>query len=164
MLRKLPGRRRPKVALHIPCSTPLNRTKIKRLMRAGKGMKAAFWRFAHRRYQGRKPMLLTDIAAFVWFTLFALVYGGALAKGWLPSTITEAVVGIVLIGAPFTVGVLHRRSRIEAAKAPDALYRKRVETSRIPISRPRSTISVTSFRQSASPTPVIHSDGGPKSE
>lgn len=99
-------------------------------MRAGEGMRAAFWRFAHRRYQGRKPKLLTDIAAFVWFTLFALVYGGALAKGWLPSTIIEAVVGIALVGVPLTVGVLHRRIRIEAAKAPDALYRKRLEANR----------------------------------
>lgn len=92
-------------------------------------MKAAFWRFAHSRYQGRKPMLLTDLAAFVWFGFFALVYGGALIAGWLPSII-EAIVGILLIGVPLPVGILHRRIRIEAAKAPDALYRKRIETSR----------------------------------
>jgi hypothetical protein len=89
-------------------------------------MKAAFWRFAHMRYQGRKPALLTDIAAFTWFTFFALVYGCALLAGWRPD-ILEAVVGTILIGVPLVGGVLHRRIRLEAAKAPDALYRKRIE-------------------------------------
>lgn len=74
-------------------------------------------------------MLLTDLAAFMWFGFFALVYGSALIAGWLPSVI-EAVVGILLIGVPLLVGIRHRRIRIEAAKAPDALYRKRIETSR----------------------------------
>ncbi|PHQ62830.1 hypothetical protein [Sphingobium yanoikuyae] len=92
-------------------------------------MKAAFWRFAHSRYQGRKPMLLTDIAAFMWFGFFVLVYGSAIIAGWLPSVI-EAAVGILLIGGPLLIGILHRRIRIEAAKAPDALYRKRIETNR----------------------------------
>jgi hypothetical protein len=93
-------------------------------------MKAAFWRFAHRRYQGRKPKLITDIAAFVWFAFFVFVYGGALIAGWIPTTIMEAIVGIMLVGVPLGVGILHRRIRIEAIKAPDALYRKRIETSR----------------------------------
>jgi hypothetical protein len=92
-------------------------------------MKAAFWRFAHMRYQGRKPMLLTDIAAFTWFTFFALVYGCAVLAGWKPG-IEEAIVGTVLVGLPLVVGVLHRRIRLEAAKGPDALYRKRIEASR----------------------------------
>lgn len=74
-------------------------------------------------------MFLTDLAAFMWFGFFALAYGRALIAGWLPSVI-EAVVGILLIGVPLSVGILHRRIRIEAAKAPDALYRKRIETSR----------------------------------
>ena len=39
----------------------------------------------------------------------------------------EAVVGTILIGVPLVGGVLHRRIRLEAAKAPDALYRKRIE-------------------------------------
>lgn len=92
-------------------------------------MKAAFWRFAHMRYQGRKPMLLTDIAAFTWFTFFALVYGCAVLAGWKPG-IPEALVGTVLVGLPLVGGVLHRRIRLEAAKGPDALYRKRIEADR----------------------------------
>ena len=91
-------------------------------------MKAAFWRFAHMRYQRRKPMLLTDIAAFTWFAFFALVYGCALLTGWRPDVL-ETVVGTLLVGVPLVGGVLHRRIRLEAAKAPDALYRKRSETS-----------------------------------
>lgn len=92
-------------------------------------MKAAFWRFAHMRYQGRKPMLLTDIAAFTWFTCYALVYGCAVLAGWKPG-IAEALVGTVLVGLPLVGGVLHRRIRLEAAKGPDALYRKRIEAGR----------------------------------
>jgi ACR3 family arsenite efflux pump ArsB len=92
-------------------------------------MQAAFWRFAHRHYQVKKPMLVTDIAMFLWFTFFALVYSGAVLSGWVPG-VAEAAVAILLIGAPLTLGILHRRIRIEAAKGPDALYRKRLETNR----------------------------------
>jgi hypothetical protein len=92
-------------------------------------MKSAFWRLAHMHYQGRKPMLITEIAAFTWFTFFALVYGSALVAGWAPMAL-ETLIGILLVGIPLVVGVLHRRIRIEACKAPDALYRKRIETNR----------------------------------
>jgi len=92
-------------------------------------MRAAFWRFAHQHYQSRKPLLLVDVAAFTWFAFFALVYGAALLAGWSPDFI-EGLVGLLLVGGPLTLGVLHRRIRIEAAKAPDALYRKRLITSR----------------------------------
>jgi hypothetical protein len=92
-------------------------------------MKAAFWRFAHQHYQSRTPLLLVDAAAFTWFAFFALIYVVALLAGWSPGFI-EVLVGLLLVGGPLTVGVLHRRIRIEAAKAPDALYRKRLLTSR----------------------------------
>ena len=92
-------------------------------------MRTAFWRFAHEHYQGRQPMLLVDVAAFTWFAFFAFVYGAALLVGWRPNA-SEAIVGLLLIGGPLTVGVLHRRIRIEASKAPDALYRKRLLTQR----------------------------------
>ncbi|MBO9623661.1 MAG: hypothetical protein J7500_13215 [Sphingomonas sp.] len=92
-------------------------------------MRAAFWRFAHQRYQTRKPLILADVAAFSWFAFFALVYGAALLAGWVPD-VMEALVGILLVGGPLMLGVLHRRIRIEAAKSPDALYRKRLQTNR----------------------------------
>jgi hypothetical protein len=92
-------------------------------------MRAAFWRFAHQHYQSREPLLLVDVAAFTWFAFFALIYGVALYAGWLPNFI-EAFVGLFLVGGPLVMGVLHRRIRIETAKSPDALYRKRLLTSR----------------------------------
>ncbi|WP_230482101.1 hypothetical protein [Sphingomonas sp. Leaf21] len=92
-------------------------------------MKAAFWRFAHQRYQSRLPSRLTDYAGLAWALFFALVYAAALLAGWWPN-VPEAMVGAVLIGAPLTLGILHRRIRLEASKGPDALYRKRVETTR----------------------------------
>ena len=92
-------------------------------------MKAAFWRFAHSHYHSRPLSSLTDFAALTWALFFVLVYGAALLAGWGPS-VTEALVGVVLIGAPLTFGFVHRRIRLEAAKGPDALYRKRVSTSR----------------------------------
>ena len=92
-------------------------------------MRAAFWRFAHQHYQSRKPLILVDVAAFTWFAFFAVVYGAALLAGWLPNFI-GVLVGLLLVGGPLALGVLHRRIRIEAAKGPDALYRKRLLTSR----------------------------------
>ena len=92
-------------------------------------MKAAFWRFAHSHYQTKKPLLLAEVALFVWFTFFALVYGSAMLAGWLP-TIIETVVGVMLVVGPLALGLLHRRIRIEAAKGPDALYRKRIAANR----------------------------------
>lgn len=90
-------------------------------------MRAAFWRFAHQRYQIRKPLLLVDVAAFSWFAFFALIYGAALLAGWVPD-VMEALVGLLLVGGPLMLGALHLRIRIEAAKSPDALYRKRLQT------------------------------------
>ena len=90
-------------------------------------MKAAFWRFAHTHYHKRSLSSLTDLAALTWALFFALVYGAALLAGWWPS-VSEATVGALLIGAPLTFGIAHRRIRLEASKGPDALYRKRVET------------------------------------
>jgi hypothetical protein len=92
-------------------------------------MRAAFWRFAHQRYQTRRPSLLVDVAAFIWFAFFALVYTAALLAGWLPHVV-EVLVGLFLVGGPLFLGVLHRRIRIEAAKSSDALYRKRLQTNR----------------------------------
>ena len=74
-------------------------------------------------------MLLVDVAAFTWFAFFALVYGAALLAGWLPDLI-EVLVGLLLVGGPLVLGVLHSRIRIEGAKSPDALYRKRLLTTR----------------------------------
>jgi ACR3 family arsenite efflux pump ArsB len=85
-----------------------------------------FWRVAHKYYRGKSPSVLTEAATFIWALFFILVYGAALLSGWRPD-VAEAFVGTVLIGVPLTIGVLHRRIRIEASKGSDALYRKRIE-------------------------------------
>jgi hypothetical protein len=92
-------------------------------------MKAAFWRFAHSHYQSKTPSRLTDFALMTWALFFTLVYGAALQAGWWPN-VPEAMVGGVLIGVPLTLGILHRRIRLETFKGPDALYRKRIEATR----------------------------------
>jgi hypothetical protein len=92
-------------------------------------MKAAFWRFAHRRYHSKSMSSLTDFAALAWALFFVLVYGAALLVGWWPD-VSEALVGVALIGTPLTFGIVHRRIRLEASKGPDALYRKSVGTTR----------------------------------
>jgi len=92
-------------------------------------LRAAFWRFAHQHYHRRQPSLLVDVAAFTWFAFFAMAYGAALLADWRPN-VSEALVGMLFVGGPFTFGMLHRRIRIEASKAPDALYRKRLLTNR----------------------------------
>ena len=92
-------------------------------------MKAAFWRFAHRHYHGKSLSRLPEFAALVWGLLFTFVYGAALLAGWWP-TVPEAFVGALLTFAPLTFCLVHRRVRLEASKGPDALYRKRVQTTR----------------------------------
>jgi hypothetical protein len=89
-------------------------------------LKRSFWRFAHRRYQIAKPGVLAEVAAFVWFGFFASVYAGAILAGWRAGFL-QALVGLVLTVTPFAIGMAHRRIRIERAKGPDALYRKRSE-------------------------------------
>jgi hypothetical protein len=92
-------------------------------------MKAAFWRYAHQHYHARRPTLVAELAAFTWAGFFILVYAAALVAGWRPD-ILEALIGSALVATPVAFGFLHRRVRLEAAKAPDALYRKRVATTR----------------------------------
>ncbi len=92
-------------------------------------MKAAFWRFAHKHYHSKSLSSLTDFAALTWALFFVLVYGTALLAGWSPN-VSEAMIGVSLIGLPLMFGIAHRRIRLEASKGPTALYRKRVETNR----------------------------------
>jgi hypothetical protein len=92
-------------------------------------MKAAFWRYAHKRYHSKSMSILTELAFFTWSLFFVIVYGAALLAGWQPSVL-EAILGAALIGAPTAVGFAHRLIRLEALKGPGALYRKRLATSR----------------------------------
>lgn len=89
-------------------------------------MRAVFWRVAHKYYRSKPPSVLTEAAIFVWAVFFILVYSAALLAGWRPD-VSEAIVGTILVGAPLTLGILHRRIRIEAAKGSEALYRKRIQ-------------------------------------
>jgi hypothetical protein len=92
-------------------------------------MRATFWRYAHQHYHDKRLGLGAELAAFTWGVFFALVYAAALSSGWRPDALAAGV-GVILMGGPFTFGFLHRRVRLEAAKGPDALYRKRVEVTR----------------------------------
>lgn len=74
---------------------------------------------AYASHRHRRLKLVYLLCAGVWMC----------RSGWKPG-IAEALVGTVLVGLPLVGGVLHRRIRLEAAKGPDALYRKRIEASR----------------------------------
>ncbi len=93
-------------------------------------MRAAFWRLAHMRYHMNAPSRLTGLAAFAWAAFFVLGYGAAILAGWRPNNAIEALVGLTLTATPLIVGILHQRICIEASKGPNALYLKRVKTSR----------------------------------
>jgi len=90
-------------------------------------MKAAFWRFAHRRYQTRRPRLLFEISAFLWGGLFLFLYGAALCMNFR-ANLPVLPAGLILSFVPLALGFLHRRIRIEWLKGGDALYRKRLAT------------------------------------
>ncbi|OPH84273.1 hypothetical protein [Nitrobacter vulgaris] len=76
-----------------------------------------------------KPLLLAEVPLFAWFTFFALVYGSAMLARWLP-TMIKTVLGVMLVVGPLALALLRRHIRIEAAKGPDALYRKRIAANR----------------------------------
>ena len=92
-------------------------------------VRAAFWRFAHWRYNSRKPQLVTELACFTWSGFWSLVYvTGFIADtrqilGYLPF-------GSVVIGLPLAVGLLHRRIRLERLKGDNALYLKWLDANR----------------------------------
>jgi hypothetical protein len=88
------------------------------------GLRAAFWKYATVRYEGRAPNVLVEWAAFVWAGFFLMVYGGALLKGWRPSSIPEMLVTVFFLSVPLATGLMHRSIRRERLKGLDALYRK----------------------------------------
>lgn len=87
-----------------------------------------FWRFAHKRYQIRKPRRSWEHVAFMWSGLFGFTYVVALVtefeRNW-----RSIPVWILVVGFPLLLGTLHRRIRLERMKGPDALYRKLLTTS-----------------------------------
>ncbi|WP_176272902.1 hypothetical protein [Altererythrobacter lutimaris] len=92
-------------------------------------MKAAFWRFAHKRYHQRQPIGLLEGMFFLWAAFWGLTYLGALyADFWATLPILPGAV--FWVGVPLAIGLARRRIRLERAKGPDALYRKRVEAER----------------------------------
>jgi hypothetical protein len=90
----------------------------------GANMRAAFWKYAHSRYQAREPHAAIDRAAFLCGTFWLMVYGGALLRGWRPSSSIEVVLGVFLVFAPLALGAVHLRIRLERRKGPNALYQK----------------------------------------
>jgi len=95
------------------------------------GFRQAFWRFAYKRYRGRRPSRLFELLLFSWATLFLAAYGGALIADFRYG-LGFVIPGLFVVGLPLTFGLMHRRIRLERAKGPDALYRKRLATT-IPV-------------------------------
>jgi len=89
-------------------------------------VKAAFWRFAHRRYQIRKPSILAEAALFVWGGLWNVVFVASFVSDWV--RVTNYIGTVIFAGLPLAMGFMHRRIRIERAKGTDALYRKRISS------------------------------------
>ncbi len=88
-----------------------------------------FWLLAHKRYQTRKPIRGWETAAFIWSGLAAVIYGGALLIDF-SGNMRFIPPGLIAVGLPLVLGVLHRKIRLEQSKGPDALYRKRLAAGR----------------------------------
>ncbi|MDJ0641248.1 MAG: hypothetical protein QNJ15_00390 [Erythrobacter sp.] len=86
---------------------------------------AAFWRFAHERYQIRKPSVAFEYACFVWacFWTFVLVAGAVADPGHI---VGYLVFAIPSVGISVALAIAHRKIRLEKRKGDDALYRKRL--------------------------------------
>ena len=86
-----------------------------------------FWRFAYKRYRGRTPSRLFESALFTWAAFFFAVYGGGLIADFEYGR-AFIIPGIIAVGLPLMLALIHRRVRLERAKGPDALYRKQLFT------------------------------------
>jgi len=89
------------------------------------GLRSAFWKFAHQRYQLREPKVAWEVLAFGWGGFFLVIYliGFAIEP---VHTLSKGVGFAIFLAIPLALGILHRRIRIEKAKGADALYRKRI--------------------------------------
>ncbi len=87
-------------------------------------LQGAFWRFAHERYQTRKPSKLFEAACLLWGLFWSVVFTSSVI--WA----SVGVVGFFLIltfaVGPVAIGLLHRRIRMVREGGADALYRKRL--------------------------------------
>ncbi len=89
-------------------------------------LRGVFWRFAHKRYHVRKPSIGFEIALFVWGGIFLVSFFTSFVTDWV--RVTNVAGAIIFVFFPLTIAFLHRRIRLERAKGPEALYRKRVMT------------------------------------
>lgn len=88
-------------------------------------LKGAFWRFAHQRYQMRKPRWQWELIAFFWAGFFGLAYVIGLVADFR-GTVAILPGAILFVVTPALLGWLHRVIRLERNKGSDALYRKRL--------------------------------------
>ena len=86
-----------------------------------------FWRFAHRRYQIRKPSVVRERLAFGIAAFFGFIYAIAFWHDFEGNL--EVIPGVVgFVALPLFLAISHRRIRLERAKGADALYRKMLAT------------------------------------
>ncbi|XUU59441.1 hypothetical protein ACRAQ6_07560 [Erythrobacter sp. HA6-11] len=92
-------------------------------------LKAAFWRFAHNRYHQRKPTGLVEGLGFFCAAFWGLIYLAALFVDFW-RTLPFLPGALLFVAIPLAFALARRTIRLERAKGPDALYRKRVEAER----------------------------------
>ncbi len=88
-------------------------------------LSAAFWRFAHERYQTRKPSLAFEFLCFGWASFWALALTAGAVTGIGPFA-GYLVFAIPWVGVPMALAIAHRTIRLEKRKGDDALFRKRL--------------------------------------
>ncbi len=88
----------------------------------------AFWRFAHQRYHARKPSIMLEIWLLLIGGFFLLSFMVSFVGDWVK--VTDHVEAVMIFAFPLVIALMHRRIRIERAKGPDALYRKRSASNR----------------------------------
>jgi hypothetical protein len=91
------------------------------------GLRRLFWRYAHRRYQTRKPSVAWETIGFGAAIFFGFVYAVAFWQDFRSNL--EVIPGVILfVVMPLALAIAHRRVRLERAKGRDALYRKLLAT------------------------------------
>ena len=87
-------------------------------------LQGPFWRFAHQRYQTRKPSRLFEIACLLWGLFWLIVFATSVI--WASVGIVGFLMMLVFSAGPIAIALLHRRIRLVRENGSDALYRKRL--------------------------------------
>jgi hypothetical protein len=103
-------------------------------------IRAAFWKFAHRRYHARPMSIAMEYSIAAWVVTIIAAFGIFLFLDF-DHAFRYLVLGVVLAVVPSAIALLHRVIRLEKAKSRHALLNKRREAETGPRTTRRTSLA-----------------------